>query len=530
MKPSRGYTLIEVLIATTIIIILISMLITVGKGAKDEARMIQCAANLKTWGMAIQLFARANGDALPQLASGGDPLYAWGDSLTQSALLADPTTYNLQLKQCFSPAHPKMASNSSSGEMYLYKYKLPRYMWETAEDMDNSDLLAGAGLPDEIVKDDPSADYVAQTGTWSTSTTAAAAHNNNIHYKVKIAGETDTATFKFSFPPNESKRYRCQVRAWLAKKSNRDYVTYIVNDAEGAHSFPVNQYSAAEEGVPHTFGDEFEFIAGNTYSIEMNDTNTLVGRAAVADAVFIKPLEEIGAAVTDKEGFELVGTWNEAGPDDNHYEHTESPPAYYAAVTPGPDNVARWWFVPSETKSRYVAAWWKEASNRASSVTYDVYRGTVKIKSYTVNQQQPGSKWVILSNDPVTFNGGVQHRIEVTTQASGGSYVIADAVCLVTYDYEDLERPMMGYLYLGHRGDLPGTKTGEWQLPYSLRRVDAAERTAIMVDFITPNRPEMSTHPKRGGHVLTLDNRVEMRKIDAVEPRWADDTDLQFYW
>jgi prepilin-type N-terminal cleavage/methylation domain-containing protein/prepilin-type processing-associated H-X9-DG protein len=72
VRSRQGFTLVELLVVIGIIAILVSILLPALNRARDKARAVQCASNMRQIFLACQMFAQENRDRLPRCGFAGE--------------------------------------------------------------------------------------------------------------------------------------------------------------------------------------------------------------------------------------------------------------------------------------------------------------------------------------------------------------------------------------------------------------------------------------------------------------------------
>ena len=119
-RRSGGFTLVELLVVIAIIGILIALLLPAVQAAREAARRLQCANNMKQIALAAHTYASANGDAFP-----------YGHIQRTSASSGSPTGYPMH--SLFTTLLPYMEMQSVYEQTSAGKL----VMWDTYKDCED---------------------------------------------------------------------------------------------------------------------------------------------------------------------------------------------------------------------------------------------------------------------------------------------------------------------------------------------------------------------------------------------------------
>ena len=133
-KANKGsaFTLIELLVVIAIIAILAAMLLPALSGAKTKALRIQCAGNLRQWGIALMVYGNDNREYFPDNTTGGAQDLAWMNT-------AFNTTFYPQYLYKNSPGNTQTGQRRPNDVLYC-----PTELWHRIyEGLENSLNLIG---------------------------------------------------------------------------------------------------------------------------------------------------------------------------------------------------------------------------------------------------------------------------------------------------------------------------------------------------------------------------------------------------
>jgi hypothetical protein len=288
---------------------------------------------------------------------------------------------------------------------------------------------------------DTTDDEAVLSGDWTSSTQTSGYYGSDyLHDNSSDKGEK-SVTYMPEIP--SLGLYDVAVR-WTASDNRSENTPYTVNAADGTSEFLADQ--TQEGGTWHSLGS-FVMAEGNSNDVVLSTEGT-EGKYVIADAVRFTQSEDYEVIIdnSDTDYCTIEGTWVTtsltSGYYGDSYIHDNSSNKGSQSVTYTPDL--------EETGMYDVYMRWTSGTNRSSEVPVNVISSNDASAIY-VDQQVDGGVWNYIGT--YSFVAGTSGYVEITTEDTDGTYVIADAVKFVRSAAEWTPDSLGDRLWLDWRTD-----------------------------------------------------------------------------
>ncbi|GEM_PF-3034661 len=131
MSDQKGFTILELLVTVTIVLVLVALIYSAVEGARGKASMVSCVNNLRQIGIANQMHMQE----FQRVMAGETPYSRWRRTIRDYLAPDDPNRYQKILKVMICPADPQhgLPKNGQATAINTLSYAVNYAVRETGE-------------------------------------------------------------------------------------------------------------------------------------------------------------------------------------------------------------------------------------------------------------------------------------------------------------------------------------------------------------------------------------------------------------